>query len=302
MISAATNARPSSAASSAACRFAKPIELGKYVERLRKHSDEVHRLADDLLITVTNFFRDPEVYELLEKDVIPRLFEGKAGHEAIRVWSVGCATGEEAYSLAILSVGGSRPPQERPGRSRSLPATSTNARSKRPAKASTPATSRRTCRPKDWNASSRKRTAATRSARKSANSSCSPRTTCWPTRPFRRLDLIACRNLLIYLQREVQRDVIELFHYALKPEGFLVLGTSETLEAADLFRVEDKKCCLYRKRNVPAPEPRLPVFPWPRRGCRAKLRLRTDQTERTRGSSARCTIGWSSNSPRRASW
>ncbi len=64
--------------------------------------------------------------------------------------------------------------------------------------------------------------------------------------PFSRLDLISCRNLLIYLEREVQRDVIELFHYALSAEGALLLGSAESLDASDLFRVEDKKLCLFR--------------------------------------------------------
>jgi two-component system CheB/CheR fusion protein len=79
--------------------------------------------------------------------------------------------------------------------------------------------------------------------------------------PFSRLDLITCRNLLIYLDRGVQRDVVDLFHYALCPHGYLLLGSAETIDAAELFRTEDKKLCFYQKRNVPAPEPRLPVFP-----------------------------------------
>src|SRR5690606_33702050 len=79
--------------------------------------------------------------------------------------------------------------------------------------------------------------------------------------PFSKLDLISCRNLLIYLQRDVQREVIELFHYSLRPEGALVLGTSEALEGTELFRIESKPHCLFRKRNVPALDPRLPVFP-----------------------------------------
>ena len=77
-------------------------DLQAYLERLRERLEEVRALADDLLITVTHFFRDPEVFERLEKEVIPRLFENKGPQDAVRVWSVGCATGEEAYSLAIL--------------------------------------------------------------------------------------------------------------------------------------------------------------------------------------------------------
>lgn len=79
--------------------------------------------------------------------------------------------------------------------------------------------------------------------------------------PFSKLDLVACRNVLIYMQREVQHEIIDLFHYALRPGGVLVLGSSETVESSELFRVLDKPHCLYRKRNVPAPKQRLPVFP-----------------------------------------
>src|SRR5690606_4393641 len=77
-------------------------ELPEYLDLLRTGADEVRALGDDLLITVTNFFRDRDAYETLEAEVIPRLFEGKGPEDSIRVWSVGCATGEEAYSLAIL--------------------------------------------------------------------------------------------------------------------------------------------------------------------------------------------------------
>src|SRR5260370_8674771 len=76
--------------------------LPQYVERLSKDPEEVKALFRDLLIGVTNFFRDPDAFATLEKEIIPRLFEGKGESDAVRVWVPGCATGEEAYSLAIL--------------------------------------------------------------------------------------------------------------------------------------------------------------------------------------------------------
>ena len=79
--------------------------------------------------------------------------------------------------------------------------------------------------------------------------------------PFPRVDLVSCRNLMIYLQRNVQNQMVELFHYSLRADGFLILGTSEVLENSDLFQLEDKKSCIYRKRNTASPEIRLPVFP-----------------------------------------
>ena len=79
-------------------------DLAVYVERLRERPQEVRTLADDLLITITHFFRDPPVFDRLERGIIPQFFERKSGGESLRVWSVGCATGEEAYSLAILMI------------------------------------------------------------------------------------------------------------------------------------------------------------------------------------------------------
>lgn len=106
--------------------------------------------------------------------------------------------------------------------------------------------------------------ADTVSAKNSGTLSCLPPHNLLGDPPFSRVHLITCRNLLIYLDRSVQRDVIDLFHYALCPDGYLLLGSAETIEASDLFRTEDKRLCLYRKKNVPAPEPRLPVFPFTR--------------------------------------
>src|SRR5215831_16896245 len=77
-------------------------DLSAYLDKLRERPEEVRALADDLLITVTHFFRDPEVFEKLETDIVPRLFEKKGPADVIRVWSVGCATGEEAYSIAMI--------------------------------------------------------------------------------------------------------------------------------------------------------------------------------------------------------
>lgn len=90
---------------------------------------------------------------------------------------------------------------------------------------------------------------------------------------FSRVDLICCRNVLIYLQRDVQREVLAVFHYALRPDGYLVLGTAETVESTELFRLESNEHHLYRRSNVRGPEPRLPVFsPRQRRQAREELR------------------------------
>src|SRR3954452_20848434 len=235
-------------------------DFSDYVSYLREAPEEVLTLADDLLITVTNFFRDPDAFESLQRRVIPQLFDSKKSDMPIRIWSVGCATGEEAYSLAILLL-------EEAFR-REVPAgvqvfaSDLHHRSLEKAREGfypgdieadvSQERLKRVFHKEDGGYRIRKEVRAlVLFAPHSLMSD----------PPFSRIDLVCCRNVLIYIRRDVQHDIIELFHYALRPEGYLVLGTSETIDAGDLFQTEDKSACLYRKRNVPAPEPRLPVFP-----------------------------------------
>lgn len=244
--------------------------LPAYIEKLRIDFQELQALADDCLITVTNFFRDREVFERLEREVIPRLFKNKGAGDTIRIWSVGCATGEEAYSLGMLL-------SEESDRHDSPPrihifASDLHKRSLE--------RGRDGFYPGDIDidvSADRLRRFFTQEnggyrIKKEIRDLVvfSPHNLLGDP-PFSRIDLITCRNLLIYLQRHAQRDVVELFHYSLNPEGMLVLGTAELIEQNDLFRAEDKKLCIYRKRNVPGPEPRLPVFPM--------LPLRSSQRE-----------------------
>ena len=235
-------------------------ELSDYLTLLRERPHEVIDLSDDFLITVTNFFRDQEVFAQLEEHVIPQIFADKKPEQPVRVWSVGCSTGEEAYSLAILLL-------EESGRHVSPPELQVFASDLHD---SSLAKAREGFYPGDIEAyvnPQRLRRFFTKEdggyrIRKEVRDMVvfAPHNLLSDP-PFSNLDLIACRNVLIYLQREVQRDVIDLFHYGLRPGSFLLLGTSETIETSELFHTEDKKNCLFRKRNVPAPELRLPVFP-----------------------------------------
>jgi two-component system, chemotaxis family, CheB/CheR fusion protein len=234
--------------------------LDDYLDRLRAEPEEVRALADDVLITVTGFFRDPDVWQQIEGEVIPAIFADKGPADSVRVWSVGCATGEEAYSLSMLLIEhASRlaaPPHIQVFASDLHEQSLQRARDGfYPGEMGTDVGEARLLR-------FFKREAGGYRIRKEVrepvvfaphNLMADP--------PFSRIDLILCRNVLIYLQRDAQRDVFELFHYSLCPDGLLVLGTSETLEGSELFRPEDKRHCIYRKRNVRSPEPRLPVFP-----------------------------------------
>lgn len=235
-------------------------DLEAYLKKLREHPEEVRALADDLLITVTRFFRDPEAFEKLEKDVIPRLFEDKGPEDAVRVWSVGCATGEEAYSLAMLLVEAAAPLDEAPRIQ--VFASDLHKHSLDKAREGFYVGDIDTF--VDANRLKRffqKENGGYRVRKEVRELVVFAPHNLLGDPPFSKLDLISCRNLLIYLQRDAQRDVIELFHYALNSTGFLILGAAETIDATELFRTEDKALRLYSKRNVRALERRPPVFP-----------------------------------------
>jgi len=237
-------------------------QLSAYVEILRNTPDEALALLDDLLINVTTFFRDAEVFQALEKDVIPKIFEGKGPRDRVRVWSVGCSTGEEAYSIGMLLL-------EEAARRVKAPqvqlfASDLHERSLRLAREGHYPTAieehvsaerlERFFRREDgiYRVSKALRDVVVFAAHNLLQDP-----------PFSRLDLIVCRNVLIYLRSDAQRDVIELFHYALRGEGYLLLGTAETLDRADLFHLENSERHLYQRREVPGGKVRLPRYPLP---------------------------------------
>ncbi len=235
-------------------------ELPAYLELLRESTAEVYALADDLLINVTSFFRDADVFDALEKMVVPQLFEGKDATSTVRVWSVGCATGEEAYSIAILLLEYASH-HEAPAHIQVF-ASDLHAGSLAKAREGIyPGDIETDVQPERLRRFFIKEDNGYRVRKEVRDAVVFAPHSVLSDPPFSRLDLLLCRNLLIYLQRSLQQQVIEIFHYALNAEGFLLLGTSETAEAAELFDVEDKKNCIYRKRDVPAPEPKLAVFP-----------------------------------------
>jgi two-component system CheB/CheR fusion protein len=235
-------------------------ELDRYVACLRESPDEVQALSEDMLINVTSFFRDPEVFETLQRDVIPRLFEGRAPDGEIRVWCIGCATGEEAYSIAMLLA------EEASSRGGMVPrlhlfASDLHERSLEMA--------RDGFYPGDIAAEvSEERLrrffvevkGGYRIRKEIRELVVFAPHNLLADPPFSRLELILCRNLLIYLQRDVQADVVRIFRYALQPGGFLVLGTSETVDVSGLFRTVDKERSVYRRGEASAPL-HLPSFP-----------------------------------------
>lgn len=225
--------------------------LDEYVKYLQQAPSEVDALFRDFLIGVTNFFRDPEAFKAVEEQLIPQLFAGKSAGAAVRVWSVGCSTGEEAYSLAILLA----ERQEALKQSFQVQVFATDIDSRviataraglYPASIAADLTPERLARfftaESDGNAYRIHKTIRDMLVFSEQDVIKDP--------PFSRLDLISCRNLLIYLDAELQKKLIPLFHYALNPGGFLFLGTSETVsEYGDVFTVLDRKLKLYQRKE-----------------------------------------------------
>jgi two-component system, chemotaxis family, CheB/CheR fusion protein len=237
--------------------------LDQYLELTReKNGREAAALLDDLLINVTSFFRDAAVFRMLEKDVIPRLFEGKGATDKVRVWSVGCATGEEAYSTGMLLLEeASRRPK---GPQVQVFASDLHERSLRYARDGLyPAAIAHDVPRERLDRFFREQDGGYRVTKPLRDIVVFAAHNLLQDPPFSWLDLIVCRNVLIYFQGDAQREVIDLFHYALNPGGFLLLGTAETLERSDLFRLDSKESHLYRRRDGRRRELRLPAAPPP---------------------------------------
>jgi two-component system CheB/CheR fusion protein len=223
--------------------------LPEYSELLASDESEFKALLDDMLIGVTNFFRDREAFEALERLVIPELFRDKAPGDEVRAWSAACSTGEEAYSLAMLmseqaSLGEAAPRFQVFASDIDERAISIGRAGVFPGAIVTdvaPARLRQHFTKDDDHYRIRK-PVRDRVLFAAHNLLRDP--------PFSRLDLITCRNLLIYLNRDVQARVLQMFHFALKPGGYLFLGSSESADAvADYFIPVDKKNRIYRVRG-----------------------------------------------------
>jgi len=225
-----------------------------YVKYLQQTPAEVEALFRDMLIGVTHFFRDAEVFQVLEKKVIPALFAGKSPGAVIRVWTAGCSTGEEAYSIAILLV--ERMEAIKASFTVQLFATDIDSQAIATARAGRyPASIAADLSPERL---ARFFTAEADGGGYRINKSIRDllvfaKQDVIKDPPFSKLDLISCRNLLIYLGAELQKKLIPLFHFALKPDGWLFLGTSEGVgDHEALFRALDRKAKIFqRKAELP---------------------------------------------------
>jgi two-component system CheB/CheR fusion protein len=225
--------------------------LGEYVRHLQNSPPEVEALFRDLLIGVTNFFRDPATFAALEEQVIPRLFSDKDAGAAIRVWVPGCSTGEEAYSIAILL----QEQIELLKQSFKVQVFATDIDSRAIGQARTglyPASIAADISPERLARFFVQEADGTsyRVHKSLRDMLVFSEQDVIKDPPFSKLDLISCRNLLIYMGGDLQKKLMPLFHYALNPGGVLFLGTSETVgEFADLFSTLDRKAKLYQRKE-----------------------------------------------------
>ncbi len=233
--------------------------IDAYVKFLQQTPAELEALFRDLLIGVTNFFRDPSAFLALEQQAIPDIFKGKPAGEAVRVWCTGCSTGEEAYSIAMLL-------QERMEALRQtyqvqVFATDIDSRAIATARAGVyPASIASDISPERLARffSPEADGSVYRIHKGIRDMLVFSEQDLIQDPPFSRLDLISCRNLLIYMGGALQKKLIPLFHYTLNPGGVLFLGTSETVgEFSDLFAVVDLKAKLFKRKQGFDGAPRL---------------------------------------------
>jgi len=225
--------------------------MENYARFLQQTPAEIDALFHDLLIGVTSFFRDKEAFSFLEKEVIPKLFIEKSAELEIRIWCVGCSTGEEAYSLAILV-------QECIERSKNnynvkIFATDIDNNAISIARAGLYSNGIESDLTPERLAKYFKLETGTgfyRISKSIRDMLIFSEQSVIKDPPFSKLDLISCRNLLIYLDSNLQKKVIPLFHYSLKPNGFLFLGGSETIGEFDhLFVPLDRKRKIYLRKE-----------------------------------------------------
>jgi two-component system CheB/CheR fusion protein len=239
----------------------------QYLRFLHEYPHELDLLCKELLIGVTSFFRDPEAFDAVAAQVLPQILASKAPTDDVRVWVPGCSTGEEAYSLAILL----EEARQQAGKSCKVQIFATDL------DCDAIETARQGVYPEGIVADIRRDRLARfftheppnyRIGRRIRNMVVFAPHNLLSEPPFTKLDLLSCRNLLIYLTAPLQRRLLPLLHYALRPDGFLFLGASETISGFDtLFKAVDARWKLFRRINS-ATLPPLRFNLSPQRGAR----------------------------------
>ncbi|WP_162264492.1 CheR family methyltransferase [Thiobacillus denitrificans] len=235
--------------------------LADYLALLREQPDELSQLSKDLLISITSFFRDPEMFQVLETQVLPELIEARDTNAPVRVWVPGCATGEEAYSIAMLLIEriaatGKACPIQIFATDVDEGALDVARRGIYPEALVADLSRQRLERfftradAHHWQVSKQLRETVLFAPQNLLADA-----------PFSKLDLVSCRNLLIYLEPEVQQKLLQLFHFSLNEGGTLILGPSESIgRHVDLYRPVSKKWRIFhRLHTVPPTRAGFPV-------------------------------------------
>jgi two-component system CheB/CheR fusion protein len=222
--------------------------LQNYLSLVQSNAAEVDALFNDLLINVTSFFRDPIAFQILKKKIFPRVLRQHEDDSPLRFWVCGCATGEEAYSLAIAVVEFCE--QNCPRRQAQIFATDVSEASIEKARAGIYPENIKQDIPTERLRRFFAKANGAFQVHKSIRDMCIfARQNLVVDPPFSNLDLVSCRNVLIYFGPALQQRIIPMFHYSLRPAGFLLLGSSETIGAStDYFNLLDKKHKIYLKR------------------------------------------------------
>lgn len=236
--------------------------LAGYLARIQVDGAEASALASDLMIGVTRFFRDRDAFDALAEQAIPRLLE-YSGAQPVRVWVPGCATGEEAYSLAIQLASHADARGQPPAALQRFQifATDINEAALATARVGRYPASIAADVPPGWLARYFVEDGGGYLVAREIRDACifsvhdvlrDP--------PFSRMDLVSCRNLLIYIDPQTQARLLPLFHYALRPSGFLFLGSSETVgDLPSLFEAVDQKQRIFRRSTAPGPRVQFPL-------------------------------------------
>jgi len=233
--------------------------LDSYASFLKGNSRELDALYSDVLISVTSFFRTPEAFDLLKHKIFPRILKDRGRDEPVRIWVLGCSTGQEAYSIAMAfteyAEAVSRAPKLQ------IFATDLNeAVLDRARLGLYPKTLAGDISPQRLRKFFAEEEGGYRVSKALREEVVFARQNLLSDPPFSKMDLISCRNLLIYLEPEMQRKIIPALHYALRPNGFLFLGASESVgNFNDLFAPVDRKQKIFAKKAVPTPMFRLPL-------------------------------------------
>ncbi len=257
-----------------------------YLAQLREKPNETELLFRDLLINVTAFFRDSEAFDILRREIIPQLIANKGAADTVRIWTPGCSSGEEAYSIAILFAEALAGARARP----SVQIFATDIDEPMLHKARTARYPHGSVKDVPLELLDRyffaqdDDFALTQPIRDMVRIS---NHNLIKDPPFSRVDMVVCRNLLIYLNAELQQRLIPVFHYALRPDGWLFLGSAENIGGrSDLFTAVDQGSRIYRRRGAHRQSVSMPLFVDPvaagngeRRGGNGRLQGASDRVE-----------------------